>query len=64
MLVLGRSKGKSVVVGEGKDAVTVRVLDISPNHVRLGFESSGDIPIHRSEIYERIHGELPTHGRN
>ena len=64
MLVLGRAKGKSVIIGEGEDAITVTVLEAIPNHIRLGFESNKGIPIHRSEIYERIHGELPKYDRN
>lgn len=59
MLVLGRPKGKSVVIGKGKQAIVITILEIRDNHVRLGFECDDGVEIHRAEIYEKIHGELP-----
>jgi carbon storage regulator CsrA len=58
MLVLSRKSRESVVVG-AKDAnsqpmVTVTVIEIQGNKVRLGFEADTTIPIHRSEVLERI----------
>jgi carbon storage regulator CsrA len=57
MLVLSRKNRESVVVG-GTDGfhrlLKVTVLDIHGARVRLGFEVDADIPVHRSEVWERI----------
>ncbi len=57
MLVLSRKSQESVVV-VGSDGVepllTVTVLEIRGNKVRLGFEVDGAVPVHRSEVWERI----------
>ncbi len=59
MLVLSRKTEESVVVG-GADGfhrlLKVTVLDIKRGRVRLGFEVDADVPVHRSEVWERIHG--------
>jgi len=59
MLVLTRKNRESVVIG-GADGLhrllKVTVLEISGARVRLGFEVDPDIPVHRSEVWERIHG--------
>jgi carbon storage regulator len=57
MLVLSRKLKESVVVG-GADRferlLKVTVLDINGGKVRLGFEADADVPLHRSEVWERI----------
>ena len=57
MLVLSRKSQESVVIG-GNDGVhrlmKVTVLDIQGRNVRLGFEVDPAVPIHRSEVWERI----------
>ena len=57
MLVLSRKNRESVVIG-GDDGFRrlfkVTVLDIRGSHVRLGFEVDADVPVHRSEVWERI----------
>ena len=57
MLVLTRKSQESVVVG-GSDGVApilkVTVLEIRGGKVRLGFEASGTLPVHRWEVWERI----------
>lgn len=63
-LVLGRSTGKSVIIGEGAESITVTVTLIEGNHVRLAFKTNTNIPIHREEIYKRIHGNVPTYDNN
>ncbi len=59
MLVLSRKNQESVVIG-GADRLhrllKVTVLDIRGTHVKLGFEVDSDIPVHRSEVWERING--------
>ena len=57
MLVLSRKSRESVVIG-GSDGihrlVKVTVLDIRGTNVKLGFEADADVPIHRTEIWERL----------
>ena len=60
MLVLSRKSQESVAVGEAgwaKCLVKVTVLDVIGGKVRLGFEAGPDLPIHRWEVWERIHAE-------
>ena len=60
MLVLSRKNRESVVVG-GADwfhrLLKVTVLDIRGTNVKLGFEVDAGVPVHRSEVWERIRGE-------
>ena len=57
MLVLSRKRQESVVVG-GSSGLTpllkVTVIEIIGRTVRLGFEAPADVPVHRSEIWEKI----------
>ena len=57
MLVLSRKNGESVVAG-GADGfhhlLKVTVLEIRGGSVRLGFEVDQSVPVHRSEVWERI----------
>lgn len=58
MLVLSRKCNEAVVVG-GNDRcermLKVTVLEIEGSRVRLGFEVDSDVPVHRFEVWERIH---------
>jgi carbon storage regulator len=54
MLVLTRKIGETVNIG---DDIQVTVLGIHGNQARLGIEAPKEIPVHRSEIYERIQNE-------
>jgi carbon storage regulator len=60
MLVLSRKNQESVVVG-GADGfhrlLKVTVLGIRGASVKLGFEVDADVPVHRSEVWERICAE-------
>ncbi|MFZ1933911.1 MAG: carbon storage regulator [Thermoguttaceae bacterium] len=60
MLVLSRGSRESVVIG-GADGFhrlfKVTVLGINGTHVKLGFEVNTDVPVHRSEVWQRISGE-------
>lgn len=60
MLVLSRKNQESVVIG-GADGLhrllKVTVLGIHGKNVKLGFEVDTDIPVHRSEVWERIRTE-------
>ncbi|NMC19096.1 MAG: carbon storage regulator [Thermogutta sp.] len=57
MLVLSRKNRQSVVVG-GSDGfqrlLKVTVLGIQGTTVKLGFEVDPDVPVHRSEVWERL----------
>ena len=53
-LLLTRKLGEIVRVGE---AITVRVLEVKGNQVRLGVEAPADVRIHREEVYQAIQKE-------
>lgn len=54
MLILTRRVGETVMIG---DEVTVTVLGVKGNQVRLGVNAPKDVAVHREEIYERIKRE-------
>lgn len=51
MLILTRRVGESVVIGED---VTVTVLGVKGNQVRIGINAPKNVSVHREEIFERI----------
>ena len=54
MLILTRKLGETLMVG---DEVTVSVLGIKGNQVRIGINAPKEVSVHREEIYERIKAE-------
>ncbi|WP_423063287.1 carbon storage regulator CsrA [Candidiatus Paracoxiella cheracis] len=58
MLVLTRSVGERLIIGNGE--ITLTILDVRGNQVRLGIDAPKDISVHREEIYLRIQAEAAT----
>ena len=54
MLILTRRVGESLMVG---DEITVTVLGVKGNQVRIGVNAPRDVAVHREEIYNRIHDD-------
>jgi carbon storage regulator len=54
MLILTRRPGETLMVG---DEVTVTVLGVQGNQVRLGINAPRSVAVHREEIYKRIQRE-------
>jgi len=54
MLILTRRVGETLMVG---DDVTVTVLGVKGNQVRIGVNAPKDVSVHREEIYQRIQRE-------
>lgn len=60
MLILTRRVGETLMIG---DEVSVTVLGVKGNQVRLGVNAPKDIAVHREEIYQRILHERTGHER-
>jgi carbon storage regulator len=54
MLILTRKIGETLMIG---DEVTVTVLAVKGNQVRIGVNAPKEVAVHREEIYERIKAE-------
>lgn len=55
MLVLSRKKGESIVIN---GSVTVTVIEIRGDRVRLGIVAPKDASVHRQEVYDAIHPRI------
>ena len=60
MLILTRRVGETVMIG---NEVTVTVLGVKGNQVRIGVNAPKDVAVHREEIYERIRREEDQEAR-
>jgi carbon storage regulator len=52
MLVLSRKKNESIIIN---DDITIVVVDIRGDKVRLGIEAPKEVPVHRQEVFDLIH---------
>ncbi|MEE2767153.1 MAG: carbon storage regulator CsrA [Pseudomonadota bacterium] len=59
MLILTRRIGETLMIGE---EVSVTVLGVKGNQVRIGVNAPKEIGVHREEIYEKIKAEKVTEG--
>jgi len=56
MLVLSRKKNESIVINND---ITVTVVEIRGDKVRLGIVAPKEVPVHRQEVFDAIHGKGP-----
>lgn len=59
MLILTRRVGETLMIG---DSVSVTVLGVKGNQVRIGINAPKDVAVHREEIFQRIKREHETGG--
>lgn len=57
MLVLSRKKNESIVIN---DDITIVVVEIRGDKVRLGVEAPKEVPVHRREVFDAIHRNEPV----
>ena len=55
MLVLSRKKNESIII---QDNITVTVIEIRGDKVRLGIDAPKDVSVHRREVYEAIQNSV------
>jgi len=60
MLVLSRQIGESVVI---REEITVKILEVQGDTVKIGIEAPKDVPIYRQELYQAIMEENRSAGK-
>ena len=61
MLVLSRKKDEKIIIG---DEITLMVIDIRHDKVRLGIEAPKHVTVHREEVYDAIRQQTKVPGEN
>jgi carbon storage regulator len=61
MLVLSRKKNESIIIN---DHITVTVVEIRGDKVRLGIDAPKDVTVHRREVYEAIQNQMKMRERD
>jgi carbon storage regulator len=61
MLILGRSIGQTIMIG---DDVAITILAVQGNQVRIGVNAPKEVAVHREEIYERVQQEKAANGQS
>lgn len=59
MLILTRRIGEVVMIGRD---ISVTILGVKGNQVRVGIQAPKEVPVHREEIFQRIQREQAAHG--
>mgnify|MGYP001296307653 FL=1 len=59
MLILTRKSGESLMIGED---ISVTVLGVKGNQVRIGINAPKDIAVHREEIFDKIQEDTKENG--
>ncbi|HJL93263.1 MAG TPA: carbon storage regulator CsrA [Woeseiaceae bacterium] len=57
MLILTRREGEALMIGED---VSIIVLGVKGNQVRIGINAPKDVAVHREEIYDRIKDDMAS----
>jgi carbon storage regulator len=57
MLVLSRKKNETIIINND---ITITVVEIRGDKVRLGIVAPKDVSVHREEVYQAIHGKTDT----
>tara|TARA_B100000959_G_scaffold32017_1_gene30479 strand:+ start:33395 stop:33577 length:183 start_codon:yes stop_codon:yes gene_type:complete len=57
MLILTRREGEALMIGED---VSITVLGVKGNQVRIGINAPKDVAVHREEIYDRIKDDMAS----
>ncbi len=60
MLVLSRKKNESIVIN---DDISIVVVEIRGDKVRLGVEAPKEVPVHRREVYDAIKRSVEVHNQ-
>ncbi|MGH8156618.1 MAG: carbon storage regulator CsrA [Rhodanobacter sp.] len=63
MLILTRKPGETLRIGDHGD-LAITIMGVKGNQVRIGIQAPKEVPVHRQEIYDRIHHESQEADRN